>query len=89
MTHTKQPPANPARFIAFLAQFMDPARPMTPQFLILMVTSMVIVFVVLGGYAVLAARARRAMHSLCARKSMGYTGGSFLLGGSALMATNR
>lgn len=76
-------------YVVFLAQFMNPAYPMTPQFLILMVTSMAVVFVVLGGYAVLAVQARRTMHSLPARKRMGYAGGSFLLAGSALMATNR
>ncbi len=76
-------------YVAFLAQFMNPAQPMAPQFLILMVTSMAVVFFVLGGYAVLAAQARRSMQSLRARKRMGYAGGSFLLGGSVLMAANR
>lgn len=76
-------------YVAFLAQFMDPANPMIPQFLILMATSMIVVFVVLLGYALLAAQARRTMHSLRARKRMGYAGGSFILGGSAFMATSR
>lgn len=75
-------------YVAFLAQFMNPAHPMTPQFLILMATSTMIVLLVLGGYALLAAQARRVFRSLRARKRMGYTGGSFLLGGSALMASN-
>ncbi len=76
-------------YVAFLAQFMNPALPMTPQFLILMLTSSVVVFVVLMGYALLAAQARRQLKSLRARKSMGYAGGTFLLGGSALMASTR
>ena len=76
-------------YVAFLAQFMDSTQPIIPQFLILMATSMTVVFFVLGGYAVLAAQARRTMQSLRARKRMGYAGGSFLLGGSALMATSR
>jgi threonine/homoserine/homoserine lactone efflux protein len=76
-------------YVAFLAQFMNPAFPMTPQFLILMLTSSVVVFVVLMGYALLATQARRKLTSLRARKSMGYTGGSFLLGGSVLMASTR
>ena len=75
-------------YVAFLAQFMNPAHPLTPQFLILMATSTVIVLVVLGAYALLASQARRTFQSLRARKRMGYTGGSFLLGGSALMASN-
>lgn len=76
-------------YVAFLAQFMDPTHPMTPQFLILMVTSMMVVFIVLAGYALLASHARRKMTSIKARKRMGYGGGTLLLGGSALMATNR
>ena len=76
-------------YIAFLAQFMNPALPMTPQFLILMLTSSVVVFVVLMGYALLATQARRKLTSLRARKSMGYAGGSFLLGGSVFMAATR
>lgn len=75
-------------YVAFLAQFMNPAHPMAPQFLILMATSTVIVLVVLGSYALLASHARRIFQSLRARKRMGYTGGSFLLGGSVLMASN-
>ncbi len=74
--------------VAFLAQFMNPAHPMTPQFLILMATSTAVVLGVLGAYALLAAQARRIFQSLRARKRLGYTGGSFLLGGSALMASN-
>lgn len=75
-------------YVAFLAQFMDPASPLTPQFLVLMATSTTIVLIVLGFYAVLAAQARKAFQSLRARKRLGYAGGSFLLGGSALMASN-
>ncbi|WP_299827256.1 LysE family translocator [uncultured Roseobacter sp.] len=76
-------------YVVFLAQFMNPDLPMTPQFLILLITSGGVVFFVLMGYALVAAQARRQMRSLRARKAMGYAGGSFLLGGSMLMATNR
>jgi homoserine/homoserine lactone efflux protein len=76
-------------YVAFLAQFMNTAHPMTPQFLILMVTSMIVVFAVLMGYALLASQARKTMQSVKARKRMGYAGGSILLGGSAIMATSR
>ncbi|MEM1150184.1 MAG: LysE family translocator [Pseudomonadota bacterium] len=75
-------------YVAFLAQFINPAYPLTPQFLILMATSTAIVLIILGAYALLAAHARRVFQSLHARKRMGYAGGSFLLGGSALMASN-
>ena len=75
-------------YVAFLAQFMNPEKAMTPQFLILVATSTINVFIVLGGYALLAAQARKTFQSLRARKRMGYTGGSCLLGGSAFMASN-
>lgn len=74
-------------YMAFLAQFIEPAAPQTPQFLILMATSTLVVALVLGGYALLAAKVSSRLQSLSARKRMGYAGGSCLLGGSALMAT--
>jgi len=76
-------------YMAFLAQFIEPAAPHTPQFLILMATSTLVVALVLGGYALLAAKVSSRLQTLRARKRMGYTGGSCLLGGSALMAATR
>ncbi|MEL7343305.1 MAG: LysE family translocator, partial [Pseudomonadota bacterium] len=55
-------------YVAFLAQFINPAYPLTPQFLILMATSTAIVLIILGAYALLAAHARRVFQSLHARK---------------------
>lgn len=76
-------------YMAFLAQFIDPATPQAPQFLILMATSTLVVALVLGGYALLATKVGSRLQSLKDRKRMGYTGGSCLLGGSALMAATR
>ncbi|MGB0507509.1 MAG: LysE family translocator [Pikeienuella sp.] len=76
-------------YMVFLAQFMNPEYPMTPQFLILMATSSAVVFVVLAGYALLAVQARKTLRSVKARKRLGYTSGSLLLGSSMLMATTR
>ena len=76
-------------YIAFLAQFIDPAIPQVPQFLILMATSTLVVALVLGGYALLAAKVSIRLRSLEARRRMAYTGGSCLLGGSVLMAATR
>ena len=73
-------------YAAFLVQFIDPASPVLPQFVLLMATSSMIVVVVLLGYASLAAQARNMMRSVKARKRIGYAGGAFLLGGSAVMA---
>lgn len=75
-------------YTAFLPQFVDPQLHMAPQFVILMATSTIIVFVVLGIYALLALQIRRSLQSLRAQKSMGYAGGSIILGGSVLLATN-
>ncbi len=74
-------------YMAFLAQFIDPAAPALPQFLILMATSTLVVGLVLGTYALLAAKAAARLQGLRARRRMGYAGGSCLLGGSVLMAT--
>ncbi len=76
-------------YVAFFAQFINTDQETLPQFLILAITSTIIVAVVLGFYAVLASRLRKSMQSLNARKRMGYVGGSFLLGGSALLATSK
>jgi len=76
-------------YMAFLAQFIDPGMPQAPQFLILMTTSTLVVALVLGGYALLAAKLSTRLQSIKARRRMGYTGGSCLLGGSALMAATR
>lgn len=76
-------------YMAFLAQFIEPNAPQLPQFLILMATSTIVVALVLGAYALLAAKASARLQSLKARRRIGYTGGSFILGGSAVMAVTR
>lgn len=76
-------------YMAFLAQFIEPNAAQLPQFLILMATSTVVVALVLGVYALLAAKASTRLQSLKARRRIGYAGGSFILGGSAVMAVTR
>lgn len=76
-------------YMAFLTQFMNPEADMMLQFTILVTTSTIVIGVLLAGYALLAARAKKAFKSTKAQKYFGYTGGSFLLGGSVLMATTR
>jgi threonine/homoserine/homoserine lactone efflux protein len=49
-------------FVALLPQFIDPARPIAIQILILGVTSVVIEFFVLAGYGYLAGRAAAIAH---------------------------
>ncbi len=73
-------------YMAFLAQFMDASQPVTVQFAVLLPTATVIVTAVLGGYALLASQASRALQSPAARKRSGVAGGGLLLGGSAVLA---
>jgi threonine/homoserine/homoserine lactone efflux protein len=76
-------------YMAFLAQFIDPAGDLAVQLAVLTVTSSLVVMVLLTGYAVLAARARKVFQTSMARRRMGYAGGGFMIGGSALMAITR
>lgn len=76
-------------YMAFLAQFMDPTGNIGLQMVILITTSTVVVALLLAGYAMIAARAREAFKSQSARRRIGYSSGSLLLGGSVLMATTR
>lgn len=76
-------------YVAFLSQFLDPDGDPVAQLAILVVTSTIVVGVILTGYAVFASKARTAFQSERARKSIGYVGGGFLLGGSVLIATTR
>lgn len=75
--------------VAFLTQFMDPAGNTFVQFSILVVTSTIVVSTILAGYALLATRARQTFQGRKSQKIFSYTGGSFLIGGSLLMATTR
>ena len=76
-------------YVAFLTQFLDPAANIYSQFVIVVLTSTVIVGVVLGGYALLASKAQKTFQSAKARRRLGYTGGGCLIGGSAFMAATR
>jgi len=76
-------------YVAFLSQFLDPNANIYLQFAIVVATSTVIVGVVLGGYALLAAQARKTFRSAKARRRFGYAGGGFLIGGSVFIATTR
>lgn len=76
-------------YMAFLTQFMDPNGDQLLQFAVMICTSTVVITLVLTGYVLMAARARKAFQSGKARKAFGYTGGGFLLGGSVMMAVAR
>ncbi|POF34585.1 LysE family translocator [Roseibium marinum] len=76
-------------YMAFLAQFIDPAGNLVRQMTILTATSTLVVAVLLSAYAVIAIRARQVFQSRAARQKVGYAGGTFLLGGSILIAASR
>jgi len=76
-------------YMAFLAQFMDPTGDFAVQATILIATSTTVVAILLAGYAVLAARARTTFESRLARRRIGYSSGSLLIGGSVVMAATR
>ncbi len=76
-------------YMAFLAQFIDPAGNMIAQMIILTTTSTVVVALLLAGYALVAARARHVFQSQIARRRMGCAGGSLMIGGSVAMAVTR
>ena len=74
-------------YMAFLPQFMDPNADTLLQFSILIVTSSIVVAVILAGYALIAARTRKVFQSKRSKKYFDYTGASFLIGSSVLMAS--
>ncbi|MEM8848905.1 MAG: LysE family translocator [Pseudomonadota bacterium] len=82
-------PKGTAFYVAFLAQFVDPARDALPQFLVIVATVWMVIAAVLATYPAAAATARHLLTGARARRRMGYLGGSFLLGGSAVLATQR
>ncbi|WP_417808266.1 LysE family translocator [Thioclava sp.] len=76
-------------YMAFLAQFVDPSSPALPQFLVLMISSSMIVALVLGAYAFLAAGIARHLRTVRAQRRVALSSGAMLLGSSAWMAATR
>lgn len=64
---------------AFLPQFLDPARPLQTQLVIIVPTFLVITFVVTGAWALAAGHARRFMGSLRARRAVARVSGGLLV----------
>jgi homoserine/homoserine lactone efflux protein len=76
--------------VAVLPQFIDPARPLWLQLLILLVTSVGVDLVVMHGYAFLASRAQRWLASARARRAQNRVFGGVLLAmGASLLMVKR
>jgi threonine/homoserine/homoserine lactone efflux protein len=73
-------------FVAFLPQFLDPARPFWPQMAIFEATFVSLAFLNAFGYALLGARARRLATSPRALRLVNRAGGTALIGAGAAAA---
>lgn len=76
-------------FIAFLPQFMNLSRPVLPQLVILGVTFLVIAFMSVTSYALLAGSARQTLGRPVARRLLSRLGGSILIGAGLWTALRR
>ena len=75
-------------YLAFLSQFIETSTPLAPQYIILVLTAASVAGVVLGGYALLAARLRRHISSSSAQqKASGVSGALYIVGGAFVAVT--
>jgi len=74
-------------FAAFLPQFIDPARPLWPQVILLMVTFDVLAAAIQGAYIFAMGRARNRIASPRVLKNMNRVGGAMLVGAGLFTAT--
>lgn len=73
-------------FLAFTAQFIDPALPGLPQFLTLGLTAFGVAGLVLSAYVLLAGRIGARWRDAAARKRADQAGGAMMIGGGVWMA---
>jgi homoserine/homoserine lactone efflux protein len=76
-------------FTALLPQFIDTSRPVAFQFVVLGITSVVIEFLILAAYGVLAARASRLARQPRFRRITDRVSGTLLIVAGAGVALNR
>ena len=76
--------------VAVLPQFIDPQRPLALQLLILLATTLTVDFIVMHGYAFVAARLSRWLRSASARRLQNRVFGGVLMGmGASLLLVDR
>ena len=80
-------PKGIAFFVAFVPQFVDPARPLLPQVAILEATFVTLAGLNVLGYALLAGRARRAVLRPATLRLLNRAGAGALVGAGAITAT--
>ena len=76
-------------FVAFLPQFLDPARPFLPQILVMETTFLVLATLNATLYALLASALGRTIQRPSARRLFNRAGGSMLMGAGLLTAAMR
>lgn len=82
-------PKSLAFFVAFVPQFLDPARPFGPQAAILVPTFVVLAALNAGAYALLAGRLSAAVRRPAVRRAFNRAGGTFLIGAGLATAAMR
>lgn len=79
-------PKSIAFFVAFLPQFIDPARPLVLQMVILAASFVGTALTIASCYVLLADKARRFVRGARGRKAMDRVGGTAMIGAGALVA---
>lgn len=82
-------PKSIAFFVAFLPQFLDPARPLLPQMTVMGVTFVGLAVINAFGYALLANRARRRITQPSTMRLVNRLGGSILVTAGIMTAMLR
>jgi len=82
-------PKSIAFFVAFVPQFLDPARPFLPQAALLVATFVLLAAANALAYALLAARLSGAVARPAIRRAFNRTGGTMLIGAGVATATMR
>lgn len=76
-------------FVAFVPQFLDPARPFLPQAAILVASFVTLAALNAAGYALLASRLSGAVRRPSIRRLLNRTGGTMLMGAGLAVALRR
>lgn len=82
-------PKSIAFFVAFVPQFLDPARPFAPQAAILVATFVGLAALNAGAYALLAGRLSAAVRRPAVRRAFNRAGGTLLIGAGLATAAMR